>query len=128
MDIDFEEAEGSVRSSDYKIVNSARVIEADMVPPGKTLDGYLREVENRWSKLLDKEARKNLVEDINSLVRDNLRKALRVRKHTRLTEQELQELSDGIIKGTPTLKTLKANDSLGLYMRLYMVKLLLSIR
>jgi hypothetical protein len=127
VDIDFDEAV-SPKNPAHEIVNSARAMEFDLVPPGKTLDEYLREVESRWSKLLDKEARKNLVEDINSLVRDNLRKALRVRKHSRLTEQGLRELAEGIIKGTPSLETLKANDSLCLYMQLYMLKLLLNIR
>jgi hypothetical protein len=128
VDIDFEEEVSPPRSSAHEIVNSARTMENSLVPQGKTLNEYLREVENRWSKLLDKEARKNLVEDINSLVRDNLRKALRVRKHIRLTEEDLKELAEGIIKGTPSLETLKANDYLSLYMQLYMVKLLLTIR
>jgi hypothetical protein len=131
VDIDFDEAVGSSKSSDHsyhRVVNSAREIEADMVPQGKTLDGYLREIESRWSKLLDKQARTNLVEDINSLVRDHLRRALRVRKHIKLTEEDLKELADGIIKGTPSLKTLKANDYLSFYMQLYMLKLLLTIR
>ncbi|MDR0449635.1 MAG: hypothetical protein LBH26_00020 [Treponema sp.] len=128
LDIDFEEAVSSPRSSAREIVNSARVMEGNLVPQGKDLDSYLKEIESRWSKLLDREARKNLVEDINSLVRDNLRRALRVRKHIKLTEEELKELAEGIIKGTPSLETLKANDYLSLYMQLYMVKLLLTIR
>jgi hypothetical protein len=127
-DIDFEETVSSPRSSAREIVHSARAMELDLVPQGKTLDEYIREVESRWSKLLDKQARKNLVEDINSLVRDNLRKALRVRKHIRLTEGDLRDLAEGIVKGTPSLETLKANDYLSLYMQLYMLKLLLNIR
>ncbi|MDR3191751.1 MAG: hypothetical protein LBT87_01655, partial [Treponema sp.] len=127
MDIDFEEAVRPPRSSVHEIVNAARTIELDLVPPGKTLDEYLREVENRWSKLLDKQARNNLVEDVNSLVRDHLRKALRLRKHVRLSEEDLRDLAEGIVKGTPSLETLKANDYLSLYMQLYMLKLLLNI-
>ncbi|MDR0998751.1 MAG: hypothetical protein LBL70_06760 [Treponema sp.] len=130
MDIDFEEVISSQKSSSHarEIVNSARLMEADLVPQGEDLDEYLKEVESRWSKLLDKQARKNLVEDINALVRDHLRRSLRIRKHARLTEEDLKELAEGIIKGTPSLETLKANDYLSLYMRLYMIKLLLTIR
>jgi hypothetical protein len=130
MDIDFEEVVNSQKSSSHarEIVNSARLMEADLVPQGKSLDEHLKEVESRWSKLLDKQARKNLVEDINALVRDHLRKSLRVRKHARLTEEDLKELAEGIVKGTPTLEPLKANDHLSLYMQLYMIKLLLNIR
>jgi hypothetical protein len=128
VDIDFEETVNSPKSSAREIVNSARVMELDLVPSGKTLDEYLKEVESRWSKLLDRQARNNLVEDINSLVRDHLRKALRVRKHAKLSEEDLKDLAEGIVKGTPSLETLKANDHLSLYMQLYMVKLLLNIR
>jgi hypothetical protein len=128
VDIDFEEAVSPQRSYVHEIVNSARAMEIDLVPPGKTLDEYMKDIESRWSKLLDKQARKNLVEDINSLVRDNLRKTLRLRKRVRLSGEDLKELADGIVKGTPSLETLKANDYLSLYMQLYMLKLLLTIR
>jgi hypothetical protein len=128
VDIDFDEAVNPQRSYAHEIVNSARAMEVDLVPPGKTLDEYLRDVESRWSKLLDKQARKNLVEDINALVRDNLRKTLRLRKRARLSEEDLKELAEGIVRGTPSLETLKANDYLSLYMQLYMLKLLLTIR
>jgi hypothetical protein len=127
-DIDFDEAVNPPKSAANEIVNSARAMELDLVPPGKTLDEYLKEVEIRWSKLLDKQARNNLVEDINSLVRDNLRKTLRLRKHARLSEEDLRDLAEGIVKGTPSLETLKASDYLSLYMQLYMLKLLLNIR
>jgi hypothetical protein len=127
-DIDFEEPSNSTKTTAHEIVSAARIIESELVPLGKSLDSYLREVENRWSKLLDKQAQRNLVEDINSLVRDNLRRTLRLRKHTRLTEVELSELAEGIIRGTPSLESLKANDALKLYMQLYMIKILLNIR
>jgi hypothetical protein len=128
VDIDFDESVNSQKSSAHEIVSAARAIEATLVPQGKNLDEYLKEIENRWSKLLDRQAQRNLVEDINSLVRDHLRKALRVRKHSKITEPELKELAEGIIKGTPSLESLKANDYLKLYMQLYMIKLLLTIR
>jgi hypothetical protein len=127
-DIDFEEAVNSPKLSTREIVNSARAIELELVPSGKTLDEYLKEVEGRWSRLLDKQARSNLVEDINSLVRDHLRKALRVRKHAKLSEEDLRDLAGGLVKGTPNLETLKADKYLSLYMQLYMVKLLLNVR
>jgi hypothetical protein len=129
VDIDFDESVSSQKSSAHEIIiNSAQTIQATLVPRGKSLDEYLREIENRWSKLLDRQAQKNLVEDINSLVRDHLRRTLRLRKHGRITETELRELADGIIKGTPSLESLKANDYLRLYMQLYMLKLLFTLR
>jgi hypothetical protein len=129
VDIDFDESVSAQRTSAHEVIlSSAQTIQATLVPQGKRLDEYLKEIENRWSKLLDRQAQKNLVEDINSLVRDHLRKALRVRKHGRITETELKELAEGIVKGTPSLESLKANDYLKLYMQLYMLKLLFTLR
>jgi hypothetical protein len=127
-DIDFEKTVDPQKKFAREMVNSARAIELELVPSGKTLDEYLGEVESRWGKLLDKQARNNLVEDVNSLVRDHLHKALRVRKRGKLSEEDLRNLAEGLVKGTPSLKILKANKHLSLYMQLYMVKLLLNIR
>ncbi|MDR1636672.1 MAG: hypothetical protein LBR93_04975 [Treponema sp.] len=128
VNINSKEAVSPKRSYAQELVNSARAVAANLVPQGRTLDEYIREVESRWSKLLDKQAQKNLVEDINSLVRDNLRKTLKLRKHSKLSGEDLKNLAEGIVKGTPILETLKASHHLCLYMQLYMLKLLLTIR
>jgi len=43
------------------------------VPAGKSLDGLLAELAERWNPLYDSQQRKNLVEDVNALVRDFIR-------------------------------------------------------
>ena len=52
---------------------AAASIEKILVPPDSSLDSELTSYLNEWNHLLDKEAKKNLTEDVNSLIRDYLR-------------------------------------------------------
>jgi hypothetical protein len=110
------------------IRNAAREIEAGLVPGGQTLDEYLAELEGRWIRIINKQARSDLLNDVNSLVRDHLRQAVRIRKNRKISAGQLDEMSAAIIAHTPALQSLGAQDSLRLYMELYMVKLLLTWR
>jgi hypothetical protein len=109
-------------------LNAAREIEFLLVPPGHTINTYLNELEGRWSRLINKQARTNLVEDVNSLVRDKLRQTLRVQKHYKITRENISILADNIVNRTPSLQTLSGKDSLLTYIELYLIKLLETIK
>jgi hypothetical protein len=94
------------------------------VPKGKTVDEYLAELESRWIRVLDKNARKNLLDDVQSLLRANLRRALQIYRQKRLTRENLKDMTMLLITSNPTLKDLKDQEPLRLYMELYMLKLL----
>jgi hypothetical protein len=122
-----EEMEGGEKdAADIQII--ARNIASQLVPLGQNLDDYLKEVESRWIRLLDKKARQNLVEDVNALVRDNLRHAVRLHKHKKISPEGLAEIAADLIAHTPALRSLSAQESLLLYLELYMTKLLLTFR
>jgi hypothetical protein len=106
----------------------ARSVQTALVPQGKTLDGYLSELEEKWSRLLDKKARQNLIYDVQSLLRDNLRRAVRVHKRKKITRKGLSEMAAFLIARTPALHSLGAPDALRIYMELYMSKQLLTFR
>jgi hypothetical protein len=106
----------------------ARNIANELVPQGQELDAYLAELEGRWSRLLNKQARQNLVEDVNALVRDHLRHAIRIHKTKKISAGGLNEMASALIARTPALGSLGELDSLHLYMELYMVKLLLTFK
>ncbi|GHV37323.1 hypothetical protein AGMMS49546_04740 [Spirochaetia bacterium] len=129
-DIDFEEVENAAEKNPTKaLVNAAREIQAVLVPEGKSLDEYLEELEGRWGRLiLKKEERQNMISDMRSLIRDHLRQILRIRKNKKITRQALEDTAAGIIAGHPALKNLGGKDALQLYMELYMVKQLLTIK
>ncbi|MCL2127459.1 MAG: hypothetical protein FWH38_04330 [Treponema sp.] len=107
---------------------SARLILSTLVPNDRTLDEYLLELEDRWSHRLDVKSRQNLILDVQSLLKDNLRRALKVYKLKRITHKGLQEISSMLITRNPTLQGLGDQKSLGMYMELYMIKLLLNRR
>ena len=109
--------QGSLRKSIQLILN-------DIVPPGKTLDEYLGELEERWLMLLDSKARQNLLQDVQSLVRDNLRSVQKVYKLKRITREGLQEMSSLLVNRNPPLQTLTEQEALRLYMELYTLNLL----
>ena len=107
---------------------SARLVESALVPPNKTLDEYLDELEGRWARILDKKARQNLITDVQTMLKDNIRYALKVYKYKRITREGLQDMSALLLKRSPSLKNRTDQDSLRLYMELYMLKLMLNKR
>jgi hypothetical protein len=111
-----------------ELQNSVRVIGMDLVPKGQSLDAYLEELEGRWSRLLDKNARQNLIEDVRTLVRDSLRFESRILKAKKIREANLGNLADDIISHNQTLRGMQGRESLRLYIMLYLVKLLLTFK
>ncbi|MDR1319383.1 MAG: hypothetical protein LBJ90_07135 [Treponema sp.] len=110
------------------IQNTARDIGAFLVPRGQTLDTYLAELEIRWSRLLNEQARRNLIEDVKSLARDNLRQIIRIHKKKRISRESLSGIASSLISHNTTLQGLNGQESLHLYLELYMVKLLINFK
>jgi hypothetical protein len=110
------------------IQDTARDIEAFLVPQGQTLDTYLAELETRWSRLLNEQARRNLIEDVKSLVRDNLRRIIHLHKKKRISREVLSEIASSLISHNSTLQSLGGQESLRLYLELYMVKRLINFK
>jgi len=107
---------------------SAHLIQAAIVPPGKTLDRYFDELESRWARLINKKDRQNLINDVRALVRDNLRAALKVYKVKQITREGLKDMAGLLVNRNPALSSLTDQESLRLYIELYMLKLLLARR
>jgi hypothetical protein len=110
------------------IQNIARDMADQIVPLGQSLDEYLADLESRWSRLLNKQARQNLIEDVNALIRDKLRQTIRVHKKKEISRENLDEIATAIAASAPALRSLGGQESLHLYMELYMIKLLLNFK
>ena len=117
-----------VEQETNELSSSARHLESVIVPRNLSLDEYLLELESRWAQLLDIKARENLVHDVQSWLKDNLANALKVYKLKRITREGLQEMATMLIKRGPTLQKIKDQESLRLYMELYMLKHLMQPR
>ena len=106
----------------------AEELQQTLVPPGFTMESYLEELESRWSRLIDKKARENLIEDVKSLIRDNLRQNLKLQKHYKMSKELIHQMAVNLVTRTTTLATLSGRESLILYSELYLLKLLQNIR
>ncbi len=97
------------------------------VPDDKTLDSFLGELQKKWNRLLHEQARNDLVEDVNALIRDRVRRMLRIQQNGILTEETINRMTSNIIADTPALQQFKG-DALTLYIQLYIAKLVTNIR
>jgi hypothetical protein len=108
--------------------SKAKELEASMIPQGYSLEDYLVKLEERWGKLIDSKARKDLIEDVNNLVRDYMRRTLRIQRQFRPSRETLNQMATELVKRNQALSTISERDALILYMELQMVKYLENFR
>ena len=123
-----KEDDNVVEQYSNELTQSVRLLESALVPVYKTLDQYLLELEERWVRLLNKKDRENAIVDVRSLLKDNLRRTMKMYKLKRITEKDMREMAVMLVKSNPALQEMKEKEALLLYMELYMVKLLLNRR
>ncbi|MDR2402947.1 MAG: hypothetical protein LBD78_02845 [Spirochaetaceae bacterium] len=123
-----DQAELMNRVQRRALQSAARDYKSAIVPIGYTLESYLEELEDRWRKLLDKKDKKTLVEDVKSLIRDKLRRALRQWKRKRITQKTFASIADGIMAESSVLEQLDTRESVHLYIQLYIIKLIENIK
>jgi len=80
-----------------------------LIPPGSNLDRELASYINQWNPLLDKQLRANLTEDVNSLIRDYMRRTIRTLKASNFTVERIQNLAAVLIK-TSALQKIKDKE------------------
>jgi hypothetical protein len=95
---------------------------------GKSPGAVMADLENSWQTLLDKESKKHLITDIKSLIRDRLRRTLRLKLNQKITVKTIEELAVSIYVEFPAMKQLGDENSITTYIKLYMAKLLLEIK
>ena len=98
-------------------------LEKDIVPQNYTMDQYMMLLIDKWNTLINPEAKRNLVEDINSLVRDYLRKTLRSMKPSSLTLERIDSMANNLLR-VPALMQIKNHGALREYIKTYFLKLL----
>lgn len=102
--------------------NTAANLEKLYVPENSTLDKELKAYLREWNDRIGKENYENLTEDVNSLIRDYLRKVLRTLKSESFTQDRLESLATSLVDTGPMLK-IKNHPSLQRYVVLYLIKL-----
>ena len=114
---------GREGGSGVKYQKEVREVQAEFLDEGRSVEESLKSLAEKWNPLLDAQAKANLVEDVNSLARDFLRRMKTgFRKHPP-TAERIREMSS----------TLSENDAFGeirrkayleQYLALYMLQVL----
>ncbi len=100
--------------------------ESKLVPVGSTLDREMDSYIRQWNRLLDKKLSNNLTEDVNSLLRDYMRKTIRQIKSSTFTLERMKNLADNVMQN-PALQKITDKEQLRMYILLYIVKLTKSL-
>ncbi|MBO5137618.1 MAG: hypothetical protein J6B81_03860 [Spirochaetaceae bacterium] len=93
------------------------------VPANSTLERELSSYEQIWNKMLNKQVRLDLTDDVNSLIRDYVRKIIKTLRASNFTPERIKNLAETLVK-TPNMQKIKDHDELCMYVQLYMVKLI----
>jgi hypothetical protein len=93
------------------------------VPTGKSLDGLLDELAEKWNPLYDSQQRQNLVEDVNALVRDFIRPLRRSFLQNPPDTGRIRGLAEQL-SGSKSLAKIAKKDPLLRYLELYVVRCL----
>jgi hypothetical protein len=102
-------------------------LEAALVPEGYTPEWYLIRLYEKWSKPLKENEKQNLMEVVNALIRNRIRRNAPLYRPSQIDEDFLSETADGLIENSLSLRRLE-QDSLKQYIKLYTLKLLRNMR
>ncbi len=119
-------AQNPTVSKKVALHEAARAAEQSLVPSSSTLNRELSSYEHQWNKLIGKVTHNNLTEDVNSLIRDYLRKVLRTLKAESFTPERIASLADTLVN-TPGMQKIGEHDALLMYTQLYIIKLVKGI-
>ena len=109
-----------------ELKQNALIIEKKLIPSGSTLEKEIENSLNAWNRILNKEARENLTEDVNSLIRDYFRKILRTLKTNTFNIERIENLSK-TLANTPSFQKIKEKKELETYIQLYILQIVKKI-
>ncbi len=101
---------------------AAENLEKQLIPPGSNLDREILSYITLWNPMLDKKLRANLIDDVNSLTENYMRKKSRNLKVENFTLDRLHVFAQSLIKTSP-LQRIQNKEQLEMYIVLYMIKL-----
>ena len=109
-----------------ELKGAASYIERKLVPEGSTLKNELSATLDLWNRTLDTQIKDNLTEDVNSLVRDYIRRILKTLKASTFDLPRVENLATTLVD-TPGLIKIKNRDALLAYVKLYILQLIKNI-
>ena len=98
-------------------------LKEQFVGPDKTVADSLSQLVEKWNPLYDPQARTNLVEDVNAMVRDYLRNIRRTFRITPPDAARIRSLAEKLA-ANKSFNRIKRKDYFTRYIEIYMIKLL----
>lgn len=100
-----------------------QALKLELVGPQKTIPESLHELTEKWNPLYDPQARTDLVEDVNAMVRDFLRNLRRGFRASPPDAARIRSLAEKV-SGNKAFDRIKRKDLFVRYIEIYMLKLL----
>ncbi len=110
-------------SPSVRYQKAIRDLKREYLGPDGDIDAALAQLIERWNPLLDPTAKQNLVEDVNALVRDFLRRMRVLNRNMPPDKSRLRSLAEQLAKND-AFGEIKRRNELQRYLELYMLKLL----
>lgn len=117
------EQQSGRKSREQEIASAAKILQSDWIPEGSNIDRELSSYEAQWNKLITPKAHDQLTADVNAFIRDYLRKAARTFSGQSITASRIEGLADTLMNA-PNMKKIGHTESLKMYVKLYMLRLL----
>ena len=101
-------------------------IAKELIPEGSTVDRELDYLIKQWNKMISKEAYNNLIEDVNSLIRDYTRRVLKTLTVSTFSRDRIEGLAKTLVN-TPNMKKINEEKALTEYVTLYILRLISNV-
>ncbi len=105
------------------LARTAKEISEYLVPAGSTIDRELDSYLKIWNKMITKEAHDTLTADVNSLIRDYMRKVIKTISAQTFSLERVQSLAETLVK-TPNMQKIKEEEALNMYVQLFILRLI----
>jgi hypothetical protein len=85
-------------------------------------------LEQGWRKIIKKEERLQLAEDVRSVIKTKLRRILKMQTSRKATIKTIDSLVESILLENPSFKELDTKDSISTYLTLCVIKMLKNLK
>lgn len=107
-----------------QLSDSASEVAESLIPEGSNLERELNSYIDQWNKIITKDVRQNLINDVNSLIRDYLHSVKSLLRGGRFTADRIDSLARTLYN-SPNMRRINGGDALLMYIKLYMLKLII---
>ncbi len=121
-----EEGQDGKQQRKVALKKAVAAIETKLVPSESTLAAEIKTQRDNWNRTLDTQSKENLTEDVNSLIRDYIRRILKTLKASTFDLARVENLANTLVD-TPGLVKIKNRDALLAYVELYILHLIKNI-